>query len=115
MEMEKRGSLLVLISAFIAFFLGGPEDAKGQLTGDTTFLRVSMHVFDNLERDGNFHPDSMKHSIFLQDVIEWINHRMLNLDTLKPGVPSPYVKSIDVQVRTDSIFYHMDDLSLIHI
>ena len=107
MKEDNRKSILILTLSCIVL-LACWDGAKGQINRDTTTLRISVHVFDRPDRTGNFHPDSTAHNVFLKDVVDWINHRMFNLDTLRPVVPSPYIKSLGVQIRTDSIFYHTD-------
>ena len=77
--------------------------------GDTTFLRVSVHIFNDEEGRGNFNPDSTSHLFFLEEVIDRINFQLLNLKPLAPAMPSEYIKSTGIQIRIDSFFFHKDN------
>lgn len=71
-------------------------------------LRLAFHIFNDDGGQGNFQADSISHQLFLERLTQWINHKMLNLDTLKPEVSSGYVKSMNLQVHIDTTFYHND-------
>lgn len=104
----KVGKFLKFFSLMIMFWLIVFSRVSGADYSDTTFLRISIHVFNDESGKGNFQSDSSSHSVFLMEIIEWLNHQLLNLDTLRPEMPSEYVKSTGLQVRCDSIFYHSD-------
>ncbi len=71
-------------------------------------LRIAVHVFQDDEGGGNLHRDSLEHEQFLLDILDWVNHKALNLDTLKPAYSSSFVPSIDVKLLLDTILYHRD-------
>ena len=103
----RAGLLHFLVLVMLLSFWGSIPKALAQ-TG-TTKLRVSLHIFQDSDGHGNFSADSTDHVEFLRDVIKSINFRLMNLDTLKPEVSSPYVKSLGIQISLDSIFYHTDN------
>jgi hypothetical protein len=83
------------------------------LSQDTTLLpvrnlRLAIHVFQDDAGNGNFHKDSIDQQKFLLQLVEWVNHRLANLDTLKPSASSPYVADSRVRIRLDKILYHWD-------
>jgi len=71
-------------------------------------LRVAIHVFQDDTGQGNFRQDIVDQEGFLHQLIDWVNNRLANLDTLKPAVSSPYVADSRVRIRLDTIFYHRD-------
>ena len=58
--------------------------------------------------NGNFSEDSSKHIDFFYDIIEKANYRMANLDSLEPAFTSGYVKSINVKIQIDTIYFTKD-------
>jgi len=93
--------LLIVISC-----ITGVHAQSGQ--GAVRTLRVAYHIFNDDGGQGNFQVDSISHQAFLERLTQWINHKMQNLDTLKPEVSSGYVKSMNVQILVDTTFYHND-------
>ncbi|MCD6346270.1 MAG: zinc-dependent metalloprotease [Bacteroidales bacterium] len=71
-------------------------------------LRVAYHIFQDDAGLRNFNKDSVDHMQFLNDITNWINNKVLNLDTLKPVCSSTYVHSLNIKIRIDSIFFHQD-------
>jgi len=71
------------------------------------YLRVAIHVFQDDAGYGNFPEDSV-HTGFLHQLVEWANHRLANLDTLKPSVSSSFIADTRVRIRLDTVFYHQD-------
>ena len=100
--------LAILLPAFL--ILSPTASAAG---GDTVLLpvktiRISIHVFQKDDGTGNFSESNNEQVQFLSDLQRWVNHRLANLDTLRPAVSSPFVGDARVQIRTDSVFYHRD-------
>jgi len=65
-------------------------------------------VFLDDQGEGNFHPDTAGEIAFLHEVVEWINHKTANLDTLAPAVPSPFVRDAGFRIRLDTVYFHRD-------
>lgn len=97
--------LIILQSLVIRPVIGHPPDT---VMLPVRSLRIAIHVFQNDSGSGNFHQDSTGHEKFLYRLTDWVNHRMANLDTLKPEVPSPFIADSRVRIRLDTIFYHRD-------
>ena len=74
-------------------------------------LRVSIHVFQDDSGSGNFRQDQKDQMTFLYQLVDWVNHRLSNLDTLKPAVSSPYVADSRVRIRLDTLFFHQDSMA----
>ncbi len=104
--MKCHASAATLALLIIFLFIGAR--IKASALEDTTYLRISIHVFADTTGSGNFNPDSASHITFLQEMVGWINHRLTNLDTLQPLMPSSFIGTTGLQVRVDSIFYHRD-------
>lgn len=100
-------SILAIMNIFTP--LRGQESDSTLLPIRT--LRVSIHVFQDGAGQGNFCRDSADQVSFLYQLVEWVNHRLANLDTLKPAVSSPYVEDIRVRIRLDTLFYHRDSMA----
>ncbi len=88
--------------------LGCLFSSDAQNTTKIRQLRISYHIFNDDGGYGNFQADSAEHIKFFSELTEWINRRMLNLDTLRPAMPSPYIKSIDTRLVVDTILFHND-------
>jgi len=71
-------------------------------------LRLSFHIFQDQLGGGNFQEDSIAHVDFLNGLIDWVNYKVQHLDTLKPTVSSAYVKSMNISLVLDTIYYHRD-------
>jgi hypothetical protein len=71
-------------------------------------LRVAIHVFQDDTGHGNFHQDSTDQEGFLLQLVDWVNNRLANLDTLRPAVSSQYVADSRVRIRLDTLIYHWD-------
>lgn len=71
-------------------------------------LRIAIHVFQDDSGNGNFHDNTLDEKEFLNRLVDWVNHRLANLDTLKPAVSSPFVADCRVRIRLDTIYYHRD-------
>jgi len=81
---------------------------KNPANSQVRTLRVAFHVFQDNSGNGNFHRDSVSETAFLAGLSDWINHKLGNLDTLYPAVPSPYVRDAGVRIRVDTVYYHRD-------
>lgn len=103
-----KNSTLIVIFFILITGLMPFAGLKAQKASENLSLRISVHIFNNDEGSGNFHPDTLSHTAFLREIFTRINHRLLNLDTLKPPVSSAYIASTGLQLRIDSIFYHND-------
>lgn len=103
--MKQRLEWRICLLCFLSGILVTPAPAQSQ---DTPTLRLAYHVFLSEEGTGNFHPDSLAHRQFLEELTGWINHKMLHLDTLKPTVSSPFVPSMNLRILVDTIFFHYD-------
>jgi len=95
--------LLIFVMALCASGVYGQQGQEATRT-----LRLAYHIFNDEGGLGNFQADSVSHRLFLDRMTQWINHKMLNLDTLKPVVSSGYVKSMNLQIFIDTTFYHND-------
>lgn len=71
-------------------------------------LRVALYVFQNDSGQGNFRQEIAGQPEFLHQVVGWVNHRLANLDSLRPAFSSPYVADTRVSIRLDTIYYHRD-------
>ncbi|MCK5821478.1 MAG: zinc-dependent metalloprotease [Bacteroidales bacterium] len=97
---------LVFGILFLALCVSGVNGQSNQKSIRT--LRLAFHVFNDDGGQGNFQSDSSSHQAFLERLPLWINHKMENLDTLKPEVSSGYVKSMNLQIHVDTTIYHND-------
>jgi hypothetical protein len=95
--------LLILLANFC-----WPEHTACQGGEDIRKLRIAFHIFNDDGGLGNFQEDSIQHLQFFIELVDWINHRMLNLDTLRPAVSSGFVKSTNTQLVVDTILFHQD-------
>lgn len=107
-SITKSILLRIIILSLISFY----QPAQGQ-EGDTVLLplrtlRIAIHVFQDDSGLGNFCHDSAGQEDFLRGMVDWVNGRLANLDTLVPAVSSPYVADSRVRVRLDTLFYHRD-------
>jgi hypothetical protein len=99
-----------LISLVVLFALSIPLLAFQEGPGPVSFrtLRISIHVFQDDSGLGNFRQEVPGEEQFLSDLSGWVNHRLANLDTLRPAMPSAFIPDSRVRIRTDSLFYHRD-------
>ncbi len=103
------GLIRFLILGFAVFF----QQVKAQ-PADTVLLpiktlRVSIYIFQDDAGQRNFSADSAGQVKFLHELTDWVNHRLANLDTLKPAMPSPFVGDSRVRIRLDTIYYIRDN------
>lgn len=97
----------VLIFVLIVFSQPsqGQQDDSARVPART--LRVAIHVFQDDSGQGNFSRDNV-HESYLYQLIQWVNDRLSNLDTLRPAVPTVFVADTRVRIRLDTICYHRD-------
>lgn len=88
--------------------LAGATESVCAQSADIREIRLAFHIFNSDGGGGNFHPDSIRHREFLEEMTNWINHKMLHLDTLRPAVPSPFISTMNLQIRLDTIYFHND-------
>ncbi len=100
-------NLLLLGLAGLCLQFNTPEADTVLLPVKT--LRVAIYVFQDDAGQHNFNKDSANHVAFLNQLTGWVNHRLANLDTLRPAMPSPYVSDSRLRIRLDTIFYYPDN------
>ncbi|MCX6224058.1 MAG: zinc-dependent metalloprotease [Bacteroidia bacterium] len=77
-------------------------------TAVSVSIRILIHVFQDDSGNGNFCQGNVDQEGFLNQLTDWVNHRLANLDTLKPTVSSPFIADSRVRIRLDTIYYHRD-------
>ncbi|MFA5815346.1 MAG: hypothetical protein WC865_06980 [Bacteroidales bacterium] len=111
-EYRKPTIVSILTRIYILILIGFCQPLRGQQRDSVLlpvrYLRVAIHVFQDDAGQGNFRQDIAGQEGFLHQMVDWVNQRLANLDTLKPSVSSPYVADSRVRIRLDTIFYHRD-------
>lgn len=112
MIVDFRSALNGFTRIFLFTLMGFVQQLQASQS-DTTLmpvraLRIAIYVFQDDAGQKNFHPDSVKQVAFLHDLTDWVNHRLANLDTLRPAMPSAFVGDTRVRVRLDTIYYRHD-------
>ena len=103
--IKRYSAILIFILILPLIYSSG---VQAQSSTDIRKLRLSFHVFNDDGGFGNFQADSVEHMRFFHELEQWINHKMLNLETLKPSVESAFVKSMNTQIVIDTILFHQD-------
>ncbi len=112
MIVELRSALTGFIRICLITLIGFAQQLQAGPANTTLLpvrtLRIAIYVFQDDSGKGNFHADSSRQVAFLHDLSDWLNHRLANLDTLRPAVPSAFVGDARVRVRLDTIYYRQD-------
>jgi hypothetical protein len=98
----------LIVAVLVLISLSDNSRANDTLPLPVRTLRVAIHVFQDDNGTGNFQRDSLVEEEFLRKLVGWVNHRLANLDTLRPVMPSPFIGDARVQIRLDTLFYHRD-------
>lgn len=111
-EYRKPATVSSFIRIYVLVLIAFCQPLRGQQRDSVLLpvrnLRVAIHVFQDDTGQGNFRQDIVDQDRFLHQLVDWVNNRLANLDTLNPSVSSPYVADSRVRIRLDTIFYHRD-------